>query len=107
MPEVIRSGQLCSNGEQNILFGISNLISSIDYVNLHKLAAFLVSFDMYKAYDRVMLSYLAKVMRAMDFPSEFIDWMLMLHEGATTRFILNFLNAPINVLFSQTGGPPV
>ena len=62
MPEVILSGQLCSNGEKNILFGISNLVSSVDYINLHNVPAFLVSYDMYKAYDRVMLSYLVRVM---------------------------------------------
>ena len=69
--------------------------------------AFLVSYDMYKAYDRVMLSYLVKVMQAMDFPATFVDWVLMLHEGATTRFILKFLTDPIKVLFSIRQGDPL
>ena len=107
MHEVILSGQLCSNGDKNILFGASNVISSIDYVNSHKIPAFLVSFDMFKAYDRVMLSYLVKVMKAMDFPCDFVKWILMLHEGATTRFILNFLTDPISVLFSIRQGDPM
>ena len=107
MSEVIHSGQLCSNGEKNILFGICNVISSIEYVNLHKVPSFLVSYDMYKAYDRVMLSYLVEVLQAMDFPTSFIDWILMLHEGATTRFILNFLTDPIMVLFSIRQGDPL
>jgi hypothetical protein len=47
-----------------------------------------------------MLSYLVKVMQAMEFPVTFINWILMLHEGATTRFILKFLTDPIKVLFS-------
>ena len=72
MIEVILSGQLCSNGEKNILFGISNVISSLDYVNLHKVASFLVTYDMFNAYDRVMLSYfLSQVMKAMNFPFKF------------------------------------
>ena len=107
MPEVILSGQLCSNGEKNILFGITNIVSSVEYVNLHKVPAFLVSYDMYKAYDRVMLSYLVKVMQAMEFPSTFVDWILMLHEGATTSFILGFLTDPIKVLFSIRQGDPL
>ena len=69
--------------------------------------AFLVSYDMYKAYDRVMLSYLVKVMQAMDFPATSVDWVLMLHEGATTRFILKFLTDPIKVLFSIRQGDPL
>ena len=32
MCEVILSGQLCSNGNKNILFGISNVMYSIDYI---------------------------------------------------------------------------
>ena len=47
-----------------------------------------------------MLSYLVKVMQAMDFPVDFVKWILMLHEGATKRFILGFLTDPISVLFS-------
>ena len=95
------------NGVKNILFGVSNVISSIEYVNALKIAAFIVTFDMFKAYDRVMLTYLVKVMEAMDFPRTFIDWNLMLHEGATTRFILNFLTDLIDVLFSIRQGDPL
>ena len=76
------------------------MISSIDYVYLCMVASFFVSFDMFKSYDRVKLSYLVKVMKAMEFPSKFIGWVLMLHDGATTRFILNFLTDPVKVLFS-------
>ena len=35
--EIILSGQLCSNGEKNILFGICNVISSFVNVPLHHL----------------------------------------------------------------------
>ena len=48
-----------------------------------------------------------KVMEAMNFPVKFVNWVLMLHEGATTRFILNFLTDPIRVLFSIRQGDPL
>ena len=83
------------------------MISAIEYVNMHKVSAFMASYDMYKAYDRVMLNYLVRVMEAMNFPSELINWILMMHEGATTRFILNFLTDPISVLFSIRQGDPI
>ena len=101
--EVILSGQLCSNGNKNILFGVSNVIS----FNLHKVAAYLASYDMFKAYDKVILRYLVLVMEAMHFPDKFVKWVLMLHDGATTRFILNFLTEPIDVLFSIRQGDPL
>ena len=107
MEEVICSGQLCSVEKKNILFGVSNIISSIDYVNAHKIVAFLATFDMFKAYDRVLLDYLVRVMEAMLFPAKFISWIRMLHHGATTCFLLNFLSNPIRVLFSIRQGDPL
>jgi hypothetical protein len=47
------------------------------------------------------------VLEAMNFPERFVKWILMLHEGATTRFILNFLTNPIQVLFSIRQGDPL
>ena len=107
MGEIICSGQLCSVEKKNILFGISNITSSLDYVHAHNIPAYIASFDMFKAYDRVMLDYLVKVMKAMGFPDKFISWVLMLHEGATTCFLLNFLTNPIKVLFSIRQGDPL
>ena len=55
---------------------------------------------MFKAYDRVMLDYLVKVMAAMKFPALFIQWIQMLHKLHSTCFLLNFLTQPMKVLFS-------
>ena len=107
MCEIILSGQLCSVQGKNILFGAGNIISTIDYINAHLVPAFMVSLDMFKAYDRVMLLYLMRVMKAMKFPDIFINWIKMLHEGATTCFLLSFLTQPIKVLFSIRQGDPL
>ena len=107
MVEVIHSGQLCSVEDKNILFGVSNICSSIDYINAHNIPAYMAGFDMFKAYDRVMLDYLVRVMKAMCFPDKFITWILMLHEGATTCFLLNFLTNPMAVIFSIRQGDPL
>ena len=81
MGEIILSGQLCSVKEKNILCGVSNIMSSVDYVNAHNVPAFIGTFDMFKAYDRVLLDYLVRVMKAMKFPDKYIGWILMLHDG--------------------------
>ena len=107
MPEIIKSGQLCSVKEKNILFGVSNIFSALDYVEAHKVAAYMLSLDMFKAYDRVLLDYLVRVMAAMKFPSVFIQWIQMLHDGATTCFLLNFLTKPMRVMFSIRQGDPL
>ena len=107
MGEVIHSGQLCSVKDKNILYGVSNICSSLNYISSHNIPSFIGSFDMFKAYDLVLLLYLVRVMRAMGFPEKFISWILMLHEGATTCFLLNFLTNPIKVLFSIRQGDPL
>ena len=67
----------------------------------------MVSLDMFKAYDRVLRDYMEKVMVAMKFPDLFIQWIRMLHEGATTCFLLNFLTEPMKIFFSIRQGDPL
>ena len=104
---IIKSGQLCTVGEKNILFGVSNILSSILTVKQMEVQACLISLDFFKAYDRVLLDFLIKVMEKMNFSSVFTAWMKMLHEGARTRFILGFLTPAIEVRFSIRQGDPL
>ena len=107
LPDIIKSGQLCSVGDKNILFGVNNILSSILYINSKKRKACLLSLDFFKAYDRVFLEYLIKVMNKMNFSPRFCQWILMLHEGAGTKFILEVLSRPIQVEFSIRQGDPL
>ena len=108
MHEVVDAGQLgvAAPGKGgSILTGLYNIISSIDYVNLHDLTAFLASFDNLKAYDRSNIVYLDKVTERMAFPPIFQAWLRMLHLGATTKLILPAgLSREIPVSFSFRQG---
>ena len=97
MRKLIRSGQLCNSGDKNILFGVQNILSGLGYVNSKKLGAALISLDFFKAYDRVFLPFLLKVMEKMNFCDIFCGWIKMLHSQARTRFILSFLTKDIAV----------
>ena len=55
LPSVIRSSQLCTVGNRNILFGINNILSSVLYTKAKKQKACLLSLDFFKAYDRVLV----------------------------------------------------
>ena len=102
--DVVDRGQLGTGGG-NILTGVYNILSSIDYVNLHNLKAFLASWDALKAFDRASTVYLNKVTERMAFPSLFQAWLRMLHLGATTRLILpSGLSQEITVSFSFRHG---
>ena len=58
-------------------------------------------------YDRVLLDFLIKVMGKMNFGDKFINWIRMLHEGASTRLILTRLTRAIQLMFSIRQGDPL
>ena len=107
MKKIIRSGQLCGGGNKNILFGVQNILSGVGYVKQKNLGVGLVSLDYFKAYDRVFLPFLIKVLEKMNFCDTFCGWVKMLHQGARTRFILDFLTKDIAVSFSVRQGDPL
>ena len=90
MTYIIKSGQLCTMGKKNILFSVSNVLSSIKHAKQKKLGGCLVSLDFFKAYDRVLIDFLVLVMEKIKFSDRFCGWVKMLHAGAKTRLILDF-----------------
>ena len=78
---VIKSGQLCSVGNKNILFGVHNIMSSLLYIKQKKMGACMISLDFFKAYDRVMVDLLILVMERMNFSEKFCKWIKILHVG--------------------------
>ena len=107
LPDIIKSGQLCSVQGKSILSGVSNLLSTLQYVSAKELNAAIISLDQWKAYDRVYIKFLLQVMEAMGFGPIFVGWIKMLHTGNKTRFILNELSNPIKILFSVRQGDPI
>ena len=102
--EVVDPGQLGTGG-RNILTGVYNIISTIDFVDQQNIPAFVASWDSMKAYDRASVVYLDKVTERMEFPPMFRSWIKMLHHGATTRLILpSGLSREIPVSFSFRQG---
>ena len=90
-----------------VLFGIGNIISSILEVKRRKSQAYLLTLDFFKAYDRVLLDFVVRVMKRMNFGDLFTTWILMLHKGARTRFILSGLTRVVKLLFSIRQGDPL
>ena len=107
MPSILKSGQLCSQQDKNILFGITNLISSVEYVHYKNLSAAIASFDMDHAFDRAFIPYIVQVLRHMKFGEKFIRIIIDSHTNITTRFILNGLTEAVNLLFSFRQGDPI
>ena len=107
LPSVLSSNQLCTNKPKNILFGGFELLSAIDYINMKELSGYIVSFDIFKAYDKSTIGFICQVMRAMGFGETFISWMETLHKDITTCFILGNLSEAISLLISLRQGDPL
>ena len=120
LPEIITSGQLCSVKGRSIHNGTNNLIGTMMYVEERVKYAeefgyssrvagggAIISYDLFKAYDRVFVPYLVKVLAAMGFGDRFLQWVVMLHQNAETSFILNFLTKPVKILISLRQGDPL
>ena len=63
---IITSGQLCTVGMKNILFGVNNVLSCLSFAKQKKLGGCLISLDFFKAYDRVLVDFLLLVMGKMN-----------------------------------------
>ena len=108
LPSVITSGQLCSKKNQNILFGASNLVSSLlSFQQSSDSSGFIVSFDIFKAYDKTSIEFIVKVMKQMQFPDKFIGWIETVHRDASTMFILQNLSREVKVRLSVRQGDPL
>ena len=107
MSTILTSGQLCSQQEKNILFGITNILSSIEYVHYKGISAAIASFDMDHAFDRAYIPYIVQVLRHMNFGEKFIRIIIDSHTNITTKFILNGLTEAVELLFSFRQGDPI
>ena len=112
LPEVITSCQLATPG-RNIMEGVHCLLSTLAFIERRFLeggqyAALLALYDMIKAFDRTHVAYLNLVRDHMNFPKEFRAWILMLHQGATTRILFGGgrLSKPIRIKVSERQGDP-
>ena len=63
--EVLTSGQLCSVKDMSILTGVQEMIAVISYLDQHpKMKAALLNLEFWKAFDRMLVSFLEKVLKA-------------------------------------------
>ena len=107
METLINSGQLCSREKKNILSGVHNILSTIEYVKQKQIPAALLSFDMDKAFDRCYIPYVCRVLKHMNLSDSFINIIQDMHAGISTQFILARLTDPISLTFSIRQGDAI
>ena len=108
LPTVLGSQQLSGNPSNSILNGAVNMLSTIEYVNMKQLEAYMVSFDIFKAFDKTSVEFICKVLLKMNFPDIFINQIKALHKDISTQFIINGkLSKSLILLVSLRQGDPL
>ena len=79
METLIQSGQLCTRKKKNILSGLHNILSTIEYVDNKDMSAALLSFDIDKAFDRCYTPFVCPVLKHMNVSDNFIDQIKDMH----------------------------
>ena len=103
---ILTSQQSCSVGD--IASSAFNLLSTGEAAARQGDPVAILSLDLFKAYDRVNLDFLEKVMERMGFDDVFISWVRLLHEGAKTILLLDDMRTgEIEVTFSVRQGDPI
>ena len=51
------SRQLCMKDNSNIFFGVFDILSTVKYVNVKNINSYLVSYDIFKAFNRTNVSF--------------------------------------------------
>ena len=104
---ILKSKQLAMNANSNILFGVTDIISTIEYINMKKIPSYLVSYDIYKAFDKTNISFVLKVMEKMKFSKKFRFWIESIHKNLSTSFLFNGLTNSIDILYSIRQGDAI
>ena len=82
---LLRSVQSCSKPGANICNSLAELVFTVKGIARQlKVKWAILSLDLLHAYDRINLSFLQKVMEAMNILEVFISWVILLHDSDTT-----------------------
>ena len=107
MPDIITSSQLAV-GNQNIHFGNLNILSTIEQVKIKQIPSFLVSYDIFHAFDKTHLEFLFAIMKKMNFGNTFIEFIRAAHTNISTQFILpEKLSSIVKITNSLRQGDPL
>ena len=82
LPQIICNDQTGFMKNRSIHDNLFDLMSMIEYCNSNQIQAMLVSYDFTKAFDLTDREILYKVMRRMNFPETYIDYIKTLYQGA-------------------------
>ena len=107
MDKVISKEQYCGVTGRSIVSCNNTIRDVIHYSKEKDMEMAILSLDWSKAFDRVSLQFVFKVMKKFGFPDEFIEWMAGLYKNCNSRVSVNgSLSSSFNVRRSIRQGCP-
>lgn len=91
MPLIIEEDQTCSIKGRNIDTNITLTRDIIDYANIENKPLAIIALDQEKAFDRVELPYLKRVLESFNFGKNFRKWISILYNNISSCILTNGL----------------
>ena len=88
MAQVIGPWQHCSIPGRSITTPLVDLVSVIDHAELKNIGGFILSTDIFKAYDRTNLEFIVETMRRMGFSPNTLQLIETLHQDCSTTIMV-------------------
>ena len=94
--------------EREILDNVLNIKNIINYVKDKNMPTAIISLDNEKAFDRIEINYLIKVLQKYDFPETFLKWIEIIYKDITSQVLVNGALTPkIQIQRSVRQGCPL
>ena len=108
MHKIVAEEQYCGIIGKSLVSCNNNIRDVIEYVTSTNNEAAVINLDWSKAFDRVDMQFLFKVMRKLGIPTEFIEWVEMLYHNTQSCVSINgLLGARFHVERSVRQGCPL
>lgn len=104
MDEVISPSQHCAIPGRNISTPLLDLVSVVDYASHRNIDGYILSTDIFKAYDRTNLDFIMETMRRMGFKPSTINLIKTMHRDCHTIIMVGN-GIQIAVLCLRQGDP--
>ncbi|CAG2188175.1 unnamed protein product [Mytilus edulis] len=106
--KLLDKNQTGAGPEKLISDNLLSIESILEYMDLNGISGILISFDQEKAFDRVEHEFIIQVLRAMNFPSNFIRWIEIIYTNISSKVIINgALSDKIEITRSIRQGCPI
>ena len=79
MDYILNPNQSSRVKERDILDNILNLKNLLEYTKVKNLQAAFISFDNEKAFDRIEINYMLKVLEKYQFPEYYLRWIKIIY----------------------------